>query len=71
LKLYDPVLLERPEIVVVTKSELPGSAELAESLQTELARPVLNVSAVTGKGLPELKTAILHELHALRPVLAT
>jgi GTP-binding protein len=65
LKLYDPTLIERPEIVAVTKSELPGSADLAAELRAELGRPVLNISAVTGKGLPDLVTAIIHELHAL------
>lgn len=65
LRLYDPTLLDRPEIVIVTKSELPGAADLAASLQTELGRPVLNISAVTGKGLPPLVAAIWQALQAL------
>jgi GTPase len=65
LKLYDATLLERPEIVVVSKSELPESEELAAQLQNELQRPVLRISAVTGRGLPELIAAISRELAAL------
>ena len=66
LRLYDPSLLERPEIVVVSKAELPGAAELAETLRGELGRPVLCLSAVTGKGLPELIVAIWKELQILK-----
>lgn len=62
LRLYDETLIERPEIIVVSKCELPGAAELAELLGEELKRPVMLVSAVTGKGLPELVKAILHAL---------
>ena len=66
LKLHEPALLQRPEIVVVSKAELPGAQELAAMLQAELARPVLLLSAVTGKGLPQLVSAIWLELTARR-----
>jgi len=62
LRLYDPSLLERPEIVVVSKAELPGASELTGELEAELDRPVLCISAVTGKGLPQLVAAIVREL---------
>ncbi|MFN0055713.1 MAG: GTPase ObgE [Planctomycetales bacterium] len=73
LRLHDPSLLERPEIVVVTKSELPGARELAEALQAELQQPVHCLSAVTGKGLPELVASIwrtLQERNASSPARA-
>lgn len=54
LKLYDAALAERPEVLVLTKFEIPGSEEIAAKLEQESGRPVLRVSAVTGKGLPEL-----------------
>lgn len=54
LRLYDASLHDRPEIIVVTKSELPSAREVAEKLSAELGKPVYNISAVTGKGLPEL-----------------
>lgn len=65
LRLYDAALADRPEIVAVTKAELPGAAELAETLQGELDRTVVLISAVTGRGLPELVAAILRELAQL------
>lgn len=66
LRLYDPSLLERPEVVVVTKSELPGAAEFTELLGAELGRPVLGISAVAGKGLPQLIAVVWHELRVLK-----
>jgi GTP-binding protein len=66
LRLHDPALVERPEIVVVSKAELPGSGEFADHLQQELGRPVLLLSAVTGKGLPQLIAAIWRELMSLK-----
>jgi GTP-binding protein len=65
LRLYDRALVARPEVVVVSKAELPGAEELARALSAELGRPVLAVSAVTGRGLPELVAAISHALDAL------
>lgn len=66
LRLYDPSLFERPEIIVVSKAELPGSGEIAARMQEELARPVLLLSAVTGKGLPPLIAGIWRELTSLK-----
>lgn len=66
LKLYDSTLLERPEIVAITKGELPAADEWAELLQEKLNRPVLCISAVTGKGLPQLISAITRELRTLQ-----
>ena len=62
LRLHDPSLSERPEIVVVSKAELPGASDLAEQLSAELDRPVFCISAVTGKGLPQLVAAIVRDL---------
>ena len=62
LRLYDLSLLERPELVVVSKSELPGAHDLAGKLEAELGLPVQCISAVTGKGLPALVAAIVREL---------
>jgi GTP-binding protein len=70
LKLYELALVDRPEIVAVSKAELPGAQELAAKLQEELGRPVLSLSAVTGKGLPQLVAAIWQELTALKEAAA-
>lgn len=54
LRLYDESLIARPELVAVTKCELPDAAEVAEKLEAEIGGPVFRISAVTGKGLPDL-----------------
>jgi GTP-binding protein len=58
LRLYDESLLSRPELVVVTKCELPGAESIARELESEIGSPVLRISAVTGKGLPELVSRV-------------
>jgi len=66
LALYDESLLQRPEILCITKCELPDAPAARELLQEETGKPVLQISAVTGEGLPELLAAILRELHSER-----
>jgi GTP-binding protein len=64
LRLYDERLAERPEILFVSKSELPDAEALAELLREETGKPVGLLSAATGQGLTELirqLTAILKE----------
>lgn len=51
---YDAKLGERPEILVVTKAELPSAAEVREKLAEASGKEVLLVSAVTGQGLNQL-----------------
>ncbi|XZE45020.1 GTPase ObgE [Pirellulaceae bacterium SH467] len=52
LEEYSEELAARPEIIVVTKSELPGSDEVQAKLKETTGRDdVLLVSAVTGSGL--------------------
>jgi len=54
LKQYDVELAERPEILVVSKAELPGSAEVCEQLAAASGQEPLLISAVTGQGLNTL-----------------
>jgi GTPase len=54
LEQYSSELAQRPEIVVVSKSEIPESAEVHEKLQKLVSLPVLRISAVTGQGLNDL-----------------
>lgn len=51
---YNDNLKDRPEIVVVTKSELPDAESIAEKLRADTGKEVLLISAVTGAGLPQL-----------------
>lgn len=62
LRLYDPRLAERPEIVCISKAELTDAETAAEFLSEELGRPVMLISAVTGQGLKELVERIFEEL---------
>ena len=62
LELHDPALLDRPELLAVTKADLPDATAVASDLERELGRPVLLISAVTGKGLPELVRGMLRSL---------
>ena len=62
LERYDTSLIERPELLVVTKSELPSAEEIAARLTRELSSSVLLISAVTGQGLSELVGKMLNLL---------
>lgn len=55
---YKSELGQRPEIVVVSKAELPGAEEVHARLAQALNRDVLLLSAVTGRGLNELVRTI-------------
>jgi len=59
LRLYDASLLERSELPVVTKCELTEAGEITQRLSDEIGKPVMSISAVTGKGLPELTQSLL------------
>lgn len=66
LRLYDPELAARPEILCVTKAELPDATAAAELLRETTGREVLLISAVTGRGLPELNRIIIRQLAELK-----
>jgi GTPase len=59
---YDEQLGERPEILAVTKADLPSAEELRGQLAETLGREVLLISAVTGQGLNELVGQIAQAL---------
>ncbi|MCA9111179.1 MAG: GTPase ObgE [Planctomycetaceae bacterium] len=62
MRLYDESLMDRPEIVCVSKCELPDAEAAAELLIEEFGFPVMLISAATGKGLPELTQRLLETL---------
>ncbi len=59
---YTVDLTRRPQIVAVSKAELPGAAEVQRRLAQALNHPVLAISAVTGQGLDELQRAVMDYL---------
>ncbi|MBN2476286.1 MAG: GTPase ObgE [Pirellulales bacterium] len=62
LEKHDERLGHRPEIVTVTKADLPAAAVVQRELGEELGREVLLISAVTGQGLNTLVGAIARKL---------
>jgi GTPase len=65
LKLYGHDLDRKPEVIVVSKCELTGSALVRAELEQALGREVLAISAVTGQGLAELMQRVVECLDAL------
>jgi GTP-binding protein len=59
---YDSRLGQRPEIVAISKAELPGAAELRDRLAEQSGKDVLLISAVTGEGLNRLVQVVAREL---------
>jgi GTP-binding protein len=58
---YGHGLADRPEILAISKAELPTAAEVQQKLAAESGRDVLLFSSVTGQGLDQL----LQKAHAL------
>jgi GTP-binding protein len=54
LEQFNVKLKDRPEILVCTKSELPGQDEVLAALREATGNEVLSISAVTGDGLKPL-----------------
>ena len=59
---YDAPLADRPEVVAVTKAELPDAEQIRDALRDRIDRPVHLVSAVTGLGLREMLGDVLRLL---------
>jgi GTP-binding protein len=59
---YSPALAERPEVLVVTKLDVPGADEARIRMERELRGDVLGLSAVTGQGIPQLIYRLVERL---------
>jgi GTP-binding protein len=66
LEQYDVKLARRPEVVAVTKCELPEADTVRDALATATGQDVLAISAVTGKGLDRLLHAIVAALDQIK-----
>lgn len=61
---YSEFLARKPQIVVLNKLDLPGAAQAAEGFRSAAgAIDVLCISAVTGKGIKDLKFKIIELLN--------
>jgi GTP-binding protein len=58
LKAYNPVLLERPQIIIANKMDLEGSLENLEKFKTKVKTPVYEISAATNIGLDKVLIAL-------------
>jgi GTP-binding protein len=68
LELYNPALLEKPEVVAVNKLDLEAARTAFPELKRQLqrrGRPAAGVSAATGEGLTELLDQLRVELARL------
>ncbi len=63
LEEYGHGLGERPEIIAVSKAELPGAEEVCHRLAVETGHEVLLFSSVTGQGLDRVLQHAHAELH--------
>jgi GTP-binding protein len=63
---YSPELSKRDEIVVVSKCELTGAADVREALAQSIGKEVRLVSAATGEGIQELISEIARRLGEAR-----
>jgi GTP-binding protein len=66
LEQYDVDLADRPELVAVSKGELPGAEEVRQRLAEATGREVMRFSSVTGEGLNALMTRTYQMLEQAR-----
>jgi GTP-binding protein len=70
LALFSPALAARPELVVLTKCDLPAAREALPALQAHFAaldRPFFAISALTRDGLDGLVQAMMTWIHQTPP----
>lgn len=67
LEKFDPSLIQRPEIVAVTKADLPSAQLISQKLQEKTGKPVFAISAVTGQNLHLLVERVWQTLREFRP----
>ncbi len=68
LSLHNPLLAEKPQVVVLNKMDLPEAREARDRLEKELSSlglPVVAVSAATGEGVDRLLRVVAERLAAL------
>jgi GTP-binding protein len=68
LRLFNPQLASKPQLVVLNKMDLPQAQELWPLVEKEVERrgvPVCSISAVTGSGVREMLFLVLQLLDSL------
>jgi GTP-binding protein len=67
LEHYSPALANRPELLAISKLDVTGAEDAARVITGVLCRDAVTISAVTGKGLPQLTHRIAEILETLPP----
>ena len=65
LREYSPALAERPCLVAANKMDVPQARQNAQAFESAIAKPVHQISAVTGEGLPALLEALYQRLASM------
>ncbi|GAA4429976.1 GTPase ObgE [Bremerella cremea] len=66
LEAYNPQLAARPEVVCVTKAELPEAEEAHAKLQALIGHDIFLISAVTGQGLNQMVRHVATQLEVAK-----
>lgn len=62
LKLYNPELGKRPQVIAVNKMDIPEAKENLKAFRKKIKKTVYPVSCVTGEGIKELLEAVYKKL---------
>ncbi|MBU1093661.1 MAG: GTPase ObgE [Firmicutes bacterium] len=63
LEMYNDTLLERPQIIVANKIDMPDTEEKLKKLQTQIKLPIMVISAQQQKDVDKLLYKIIETLH--------
>lgn len=62
LKLYNPELVKRPQIIAANKMDMPEAKENLRAFRKKVRKVIYPVSCVTGEGIKELLEAVYKKL---------
>ena len=60
---YNPLLIEKPQVLVLNKMDIDGTAQIAETFKAAIGdRPVMTISAAARRGIEALKLKLIEIL---------
>ncbi|MFA5388928.1 MAG: GTPase ObgE [Candidatus Omnitrophota bacterium] len=62
LKLYNPELLKRPQVIAANKMDIPAAGENLKAFRKKIRKKVYPLSCATGEGIKELLEAVYKKL---------
>ncbi len=66
LKEFDPNILKKPQIIVANKMDMPNSKENLKLLKQAIKKPIIEISALTNKGLDILSLKLADEIGKIK-----